>query len=166
MKKEKTMLFRSLTSAVMGVALTALCSTAFAQSADKAYPKEGWQASASAKSEHAAKAIDGDANTRWDVGGAQAPGQWFMIDMGKVQPISAVALDYAKSDNDGPRGYALAVSEDGAKWTTVLESSKEAPKSELKLKLDKAVKARFVKIDQKGSTGGTFWSIHEFNVYK
>lgn len=166
MRKKKTMMSRRFTVGVMAIALMAFGATAFGQSTDKSYPKDGWQASASTKGAEAANAIDGDANTRWDTGGKQVPGQWFMVDLGKVQPVSAVVLDYEKSHDDGPRAYALAVSEDGAKWETVVESKDKAPQNQLEITLDKAVKARFIKIDQQGSTGGTFWSIHEISVYK
>lgn len=164
MKKNKTT-FRKITRGLFAFALISLCGPAFSQSGEQ-LSKDSWEVSASVNPNKATKAIDSDANSRWDTGGAQAPGQWFQVDMGAVQPVSTIVINYEKSAGDGPKAYVVSVSKDGKKWDSVAESTTQAPRGKLEISLKKSTKAKFIKIEQKGSSTGTYWSIHEIEAYK
>lgn len=121
--------------------------------------RTGWIATASHNSGNASRAIDSNADTRWDTGGAQASGQWFSVDMRELQTISAVILDTSRSPNDGPAGYEVSVSLDG-KWEKVAEGKGGGS---LLIVSFPQVTTQKIQVKQTG-TKGNHWSIHEFNV--
>jgi hypothetical protein len=56
--------------------------------------KTGWVASASSSNapDPPANAIDGNINSRWSTGANQVPGQWFQVDMGSTNILSAIVF--------------------------------------------------------------------------
>ena len=131
--------------------------------------REGWKATAfndvngtnpvSKEGAGAASAIDGDASTRWDSCGSQAPGQWFEVDLGKPTTFNTLIMDDSGSPSDGPAGYTIEVYSDGA-WKTVAEG-KDAG-STLVVTFPEATASK-IRVNQTGSKSN-YWSIHEFNL--
>ena len=123
-----------------------------------------WIASSSTSgSDDPNNALDGNLATRWSTGGSQTPGQWFQVDMGSVNVFNKIVLNYINSANDYPRGYQVTVSYDGINWSGPIASGVGVSSSTTISFATQA--ARYIRITQTGSVGGTFWSIDEFNVF-
>ncbi len=120
-----------------------------------------WKLTASLKSDGCVAAIDSKAETRWDTGASQTPGQWFQIELPVETKVAGVRLDSAKSGSDYPRGFKVELSSDGSKWAPVTQGKGSAPITEA---VWAATPARFIKITQTGAVNGKFWSIHELAV--
>jgi HEAT repeat protein len=119
------------------------------------------KATASHGGDKAKNAFDGKADTRWDTGTFQRPGQWFTIDLGWKQLVSKITLDAGTSKNDFPVGYEVFLSNDGKAWGTAVATGKgngSATAIELK-----PTSVRYVKIVQTGEKD-LYWSIHELSV--
>jgi hypothetical protein len=93
-----------------------------AHAEDLPLPARGeWRASSSVADVPAmasARAIDGDATTRW--GGAFTSEQWLQIDLGKAASLGGVLLHW---DREFAASYRVVVSSDGRAWQTVFETS-------------------------------------------
>ena len=61
-----------------------------------------------------ANAVDGDPGTRWS--STSADDQWIRVDLGSVQSIDQVVLDW---ETAYASGYRIEVSDDGAGWSTI-----------------------------------------------
>lgn len=130
---------------------------------EAAVDRTGWTASASVTQfgSSVGNAVDGNSSTRWSTGTTQADGQWFQVDMGKMQTFNRLVLDSGASSNDYPRGYQVQVSNDGSTWTTVASGSN----SNADLLAEFPVQyARYLKVVQTG-TSTSWWSIHELYLY-
>jgi hypothetical protein len=129
-----------------------------------ALPRTGWVASAtpSSATDVPARALDGNASTRFSTGTAQVNGQQFQVDMQTTQTFSQLTLDAGTSTGDFPRGYQVFVSNDGTNWGSAIASG--AGTTQLLTISFTARSARFVRVVQTGSAGN-WWSIHEFNVW-
>jgi fibronectin type 3 domain-containing protein len=108
-------------------------------------------------------ALDGDLSTRWSTGTSQVNGQWFQVDMGTINVFNKLVLNSDNSGNDFPRGYQVLVSNDGVNWTGPVASGAGSYGTTTINFATQA--ARYIRIIQTGSVSGTFWSIHEFNVF-
>lgn len=133
---------------------------------DPVLDRTGWTATASSTDTYGdvpANALDGNQNTRWSSGVAQASGQWFQVDMGKSQSISSILMDAGPtSTGDYPRGYQLQVSNDNVNWTTA--SSGDFGNSRT-IRFDfQGQTVRYFKIVQTG-TSTNWWSISELVVF-
>ncbi len=126
--------------------------------------RAGWVASASSSNvpDQPANAIDGNINSRWSTGANQTPGQWFQVDMGATNILSAIVLDCGGSTGDYPRGYQVYLSKDGVNWGTPVASGSGAVVTSISFA---AHAARYIRITQTGSASGNWWSIAEFNAY-
>jgi hypothetical protein len=126
--------------------------------------RAGWVASASSSNapDQPANAIDGNINSRWSTGANQTPGQWFQVDMGATNILSAIVLDCGGSTGDYPRGYQVYLSKDGINWGTPVATGNGAIVTSVSFA---AHAARYIRITQTGSAGGNWWSIAEFNAY-
>ncbi len=107
-------------------------------------------------------ALDGDLTTRWSTDTSQVNGQWFEVDMGVANTFTQMVLNCVNSGNDYPRGYKVYVSNDGINWGNAIATGTGTPN--ITTNSFPAQAARFVRIQQTGSTSGTFWSIDEFNL--
>jgi hypothetical protein len=127
-------------------------------------PRTGWVASAtpSSATDVPARALDGNASTRFTTGAAQANGQLFQVDMQTTQTFSQLTLDAGTSTGDFPRGYQVFVSSDGINWGSGIATGTGS--TQLVTISFTARSARFVRVVQTGSAG-SWWSIHEFNVW-
>lgn len=123
-----------------------------------------WVASSSTSgSDSPGNALDGNLSTRWSTGTSQAPGQWFQVDLGAVSTFNKLVLNSVNSANDYPRGYQVFVSNDGVNWGSSLATG--VGSSGTTTITFSPQGARYIRIIQTGSASGTFWSIHEFNVF-
>jgi len=131
--------------------------------------RTGWTATASSSptdpcctGDVPANTLDGNINTRWSTGLAQTNGQWFQVDMTSAKTFYQIVLDSGTSTGDYPRGYQVFVSNDGTNWgTAIATGSGTAPVVAITFATQSA---RYIKVVQTGSSG-SWWSMHEFNVY-
>ncbi|MBE1876751.1 discoidin domain-containing protein [Myceligenerans pegani] len=63
-------------------------------------------------------AVDGDPGTRWS--SAWSDGQWISVDLGSVQEIDGVTLDWEAAYASG---YRIEVSDDGAGWSPIYSTA-------------------------------------------
>ncbi|HEY5181180.1 MAG TPA: discoidin domain-containing protein [Dermatophilaceae bacterium] len=128
-------------------------------------PRDGWTASASStpsgSGDVVAHALDGNLSTRWSSGQAQTPGQWFQVDMARVQSVNEVALDAGPSTGDYPRQLRVLTSTDGQSWRDV--GASPAPSGPVGVVTFPVQQARYIRLVGAGSTGN-WWSIAELQV--
>ncbi len=126
--------------------------------------RTSWVASSSTTgSDDPGNALDGNLSTRWSTGTSQVSNQWFQVDMDSTNVFNKLVLNSANSPNDYPRGYQVFVSTDGVNWNgPVATGTGTAGTTTITFNTQAA---RYIRIIQTGSVSGTFWSIHEFNVF-
>jgi aryl-phospho-beta-D-glucosidase BglC (GH1 family) len=127
-----------------------------------ALDRSGWTPTASSTESGGSTtgALDGNLDTRWSTGAAQANGQFYQIDLGRNQTFNRLLLD-AGNTTDYPRGYQIQVSTDAANWATIASGSGSGQSLLVQFPVQVA---RYVKIVQTGSSP-SWWSIAELNVY-
>lgn len=134
--------------------------------ARRGLPTEGWSATAS-RGANTAAAYDADPGTRWDTGGRQEAGDWYVLDMGSPQEFAGLIIDTRWSANDYPEGLSVSASDDGGQWTSVVEIGDTEPlnqQGKITLRFDR-VAARYIKLTLTKPHGDRwFWSIHELSV--
>ena len=113
----------------------------------------------------AANAIDGDAWTGWrDMTKTQYPGQWFQVDMREVQSFDKIVLDNTWAQWDSPAGYAIAISDDGAKWSPPIAAGRgQLGMTTITFPL---ATARWIRVTQTGEDATYPWSIYEMKVLR
>lgn len=141
---------------IMAAGFTALflSSQAYSQTSD-------YTATASRNSQDARLAIDGDPNTRWTTSETQRNGQVFMLDLGDTRNVNQVSLNSARSPNDGPAEYSVAVSTNGSNFNNVATGSNGDALTVIDFPTQSV---RYVRIAQNGSKNRFWWSIHEISV--
>ena len=129
-------------------------------------PTDGWSAEAS-RGANIRAAFDADLGSRWDTGGKQEAGDWYMVDMGQSQRIAGLIVDARRSANDYPSGLIVDVSEDGDNWTRVAKIDDTEPvnkKGRIDVSFD-PVAARYICLTLTRPHGDRwFWSMHELSV--
>lgn len=121
-----------------------------------------WTATASNNSDNAKNAIDGKKRTRWDSGTDQKPGLWFQIDLGSECAVEEISLDTTGSNGDYPRKYEVYFSFDGANWgAPAVQGEGDGPVTTIAVP---SKSARYIKVVEKGTVEGLYWSIHEFTI--
>jgi hypothetical protein len=122
-------------------------------------PRTGWIASSFNSNGHN-NAIDGNVSSRWTTVGAQTAGQWFAVNTQKPVRFNKIILDSSNSANDGPAGYAVYVSDDGANWGDPVATGPGASVTVINIPV---TEKQYVKVEQT-TTGvkSNYWSIHEF----
>lgn len=128
--------------------------------------RSGWTAmannDASGTAGKARKAIDGDADSRWDTGAGQKAGQWFAVNMKSKQTFNTVTLDASASAADGPAEYEVLVGNNSdTKQNDKVASGKNGG-AMLFISFPTQT-AQYVRVNQTGKKGN-YWSIHEFYV--
>jgi hypothetical protein len=86
-------------------------------------PRDSWKVIASAKTEDAAHALDGKVETFWSSGVPQASNMTFAVDFGAPQNLCLLRWDLGAKFTDAPAAFRVEVSDDGATWRTVQDSS-------------------------------------------
>ena len=124
----------------------------------------GWGLQSSSDPNNRGAVFDGVGSTRWTTEIQQRPGQYFQIDMLRPQRFNKVVLNAGGSPQDYPRAYRVMVSNDGVNWGAPVASGNGsgatttisfAPRD-----------ARYIRIEQTGSDGFYWWSIHELSVFR
>ncbi len=111
----------------------------------------------------AGNAIDDDPKTRWDTGSPQQGGEWFKLQLDEQRLITGIVLDARGSNGDYPRGYKVYISPTSLGAGKLVAEGKGSG-AVTKIKLDKPVRGKAIKIVQTGQAGGLYWSIHEIEV--
>jgi glucosylceramidase len=123
---------------------------------------DGATATASPNPADAGLAIDADGSTRWSSGAAQTAGQQVTVDLGRRTAFRRVAIDAGDNLGDYPRGWAVAVSDDGSSWRDLASGTgtgqlinADVPRTT----------ARYVRVSQTGSSG-SWWSLADLRLYR
>ncbi|UCG55992.1 MAG: DUF4982 domain-containing protein [Phycisphaerales bacterium] len=113
----------------------------------------------------AANATDADSSTRWCAADETA-GQWWHVDLGQVQPVGYLALEFEKEAKN--YGYEIEVSTDASTWETVVtKSTSRTPRwgGPRRVFHEVDAGARFLRIEFTALREGTWASIREFGAY-
>ena len=117
-------------------------------------------------------AADNTIKTWWSAE-TGAAGEWISIDLGKVCRVNAIQTNFADQDfgfferpsTKKPYRYVVETSKDGKSWKMALDkSSNRTLNPHELLVLDRPVKARFVRITNKGELSGKF-SVYDVRVF-
>lgn len=129
------------------------------------------RASSTLNEHEAINAADEDIRTYWSAKTGNK-GEWLSIDLEKSSNVHAVQLNFAEHDAgvfgivpDNYYQYIIEYSEDGKKWNTLIDKSEntaDAPHDYTEL--NKAVKARFLKITNLKTPNGKF-AISGFRIF-
>ena len=121
-----------------------------------------WKLTSSHGARSLKNAIDRNPATRYSSEKKMASGMWLQIELPNAVNIETLIMDTTKSPNDFPAKYTVSFSMDGKTWeTTPLQDGTP----EVTTLFTPATKARFIKINQKGSSKSYFWSIHELRLF-
>ncbi|MCX5054559.1 MULTISPECIES: discoidin domain-containing protein [unclassified Streptomyces] len=135
------------------------------QTAGAALSRGEWAATASASADWgvAASAIDGDINTRWNLGHGMTSGDWFQIDLGSPTSFSKIVIDTGKDNSfDYITKYQVHVSNDGVNWGGAIASGSGGI-GKVAVTLP-AQTARYIRVAST-ATSGFWWSIADIDLY-
>ncbi len=130
-----------------------------------------WNADASRNLETARLAFDGDLKTGWSSRWYQVEGDFFILDLGKIQAVTNLDLFLGQAPLDFPRGYRLEGSVDGRTWIHLDENPFCFPRLtpaniqdftnyRVGMSFEK-VEVRFLKISLTKTSENHDWSIYE-----
>jgi beta-glucosidase len=107
--------------------------------------------------------FDGELTTRWSTNRLQttSPAEWLEVDLGCLQTFSEIVLDATDDGSDYPRGYTVQVSTDDNTWTQVARGTGSTA---LMAVTFASTTARYVRINQTGTSTSNFWSIDKLNI--
>ena len=139
----------------------------------------GWKADSNCRPEEVSFAFDRNRLTRWSSGKSQEPGIYYQLNLGRVQDLTGMVLDFSGSPYDYPKGFRLLTSLNGMDWKEVetevkfmsgylwtgehLLKASEKP-NEMQISFE-PTPACFVKIILTESSPAYHWSIYEIHVY-
>jgi hypothetical protein len=112
---------------------------------------------------NAGLAIDDDRVSRWFTNAPQAPGQYFQVDMKSVKTFDRIMLNTVAAKDDYPRGYKVSVSTNLNDWREVATGSGAGAVTMISFPPQTA---RYIRVDQTGTTPFYWWSIGDFNVFE
>jgi beta-galactosidase len=121
--------------------------------------------SESSKGNLAAHANDGDNATRW-CAAAGGPGQSWQVDLGRVQSVRYLFIDFEKEAKN--YGYEIKASVDADTWETIAgKSTSRFPRwgGPTQSYHDVTVSARYIRIEFTDLQGQTWASMKGFGVY-
>jgi len=108
-------------------------------------------------------AVDESIKTYWSAATGD-PGEWIQTDLGKMATVNAIQINYADQDaaflgkqTDIYHQYMLYASEDGKKWTVLVDKSKnrtDVPHDYVEL--SRPVRTRFIKLENRHMPSGKF----------
>ena len=128
-----------------------------------ALDRADWVMYASRNSGATFNATDGNSSTRWTTQQDKQPGQYFEIDLQSRERFRAIALDTTANPNDFPSEYDVLVSNDGNNWNTVASGNSNSAVTTISFREQNA---RYIRIEQNGSSDTYWWSIHDLNVFR
>lgn len=108
-------------------------------------------------------AVDESIKTYWSAATGD-PGEWIQTDLGKSSTVNAIQINYADQDatflgkqTDIYHQYVLYASNDGKKWTVLMDKSKnkrDVPHDYIEL--EHPVQTRFIKMENRHMPSGKF----------
>jgi endo-1,3(4)-beta-glucanase len=107
--------------------------------------------------DNVAQAVDGRPETRWSSRAIQQPGMWFEVDLNQTRTVRGLLLDSARSPTDYPGGYVVRVSTDRAHWEEVACQTQNSRPLDITFN---PRPARYLRVEQTGSSDRWWWSIH------
>jgi F5/8 type C domain/Beta-1,3-glucanase len=156
---------RARTALLLVLALLTACFVTLTQthssaSADELLLSRGRPATASSTengSFPATAAVDGNPGTRWS--SAFSDPQWLQVDLGSVQPITRVALNWEAAYG---KAFQIQTSDNAQNWTTVYSTTTSTGGNQ---SLNVSGSGRYVRVY--GTTRSTQWgySLWEFEVF-
>ncbi|RAJ44626.1 beta-1,3-glucanase [Kitasatospora sp. SolWspMP-SS2h] len=105
----------------------------------------------------ASAAVDGNTGTRWS--SAAADPQWLQVDLGSVQAVSQVVLQWEAA---AAKAYQIQLSTNGSTWTTAYSTTTGTGGTET---LNVTGTARYVRMYGTARTTQYGYSLWEFQVY-
>lgn len=117
-------------------------------------------------------AADNSIKTWWSAE-TGAPGEWIMVDLGRLCRVNAVQTNFADQDfgffdrthSKQPYQYVVEVSKDGGKWRTVFDKSGNTSLNPHELLvLNKPVRARYVRLVNTTELSGKL-SVFDLRVF-
>ncbi|TPG58227.1 discoidin domain-containing protein [Hymenobacter nivis] len=118
----------------------------------------GKTATASSQVQAAAKAFDGDGNTRWE--SAASDPQYIVVNLGSVQTIDRIRLTW---ENAYGKDFTLAVSSDNTTWTTVATTTNNATTGNEYSNLK--ARGQYVRLNGTARATTYGYSLYEFEVF-
>jgi hypothetical protein len=106
-------------------------------------------------------AVDGNAASRFSTGVAQMTPAIYQIDLGSVVSVDGVKLDSGTDPTDFAQSYQVDVSTNAIAWTPVACGA-GATVTDVAFT---PVTARYIRVTQNVVNSGSWWSVHELNVY-
>lgn len=117
-------------------------------------------------------AVDEDIKTYWSAETVNKS-EWFQTDLGEISTVRAIQINYAdqdvalmgKPENSSGHQYILYGSNDGKKWKTIVDKSKnthDVPHDYIELSVP--VQCRFIKMQNLGMPSGKF-ALSGFRVF-
>ncbi|MBX2847959.1 MAG: discoidin domain-containing protein [Acidiferrobacterales bacterium] len=122
-----------------------------------------WAITASHNNSEVNNMIDGSVSSRWTTREKQTSGQWIEIDLSQAKSFNRIELDSSNSANDFPSQYSFYVSNNRSNWGAAIASGS----GQAITKINFTTKtARYIRIEQNGSSQNYWWSIHELNIFE
>lgn len=107
----------------------------------------------------AAKAVDGDSNSRWWARSSYT--QWWQVDLKNSYTLNRVVINW---HSDYARAYRLQVSSDGRNWTTVRDvTSGQGGREEISFS---SRSGRYLRIECRSAASSNGYAINELEVYQ
>ena len=122
---------------------------------------KSWKFTSSHNPEKLALMIDNNPATRWDTKIQQAPGMWLQIDLPAPTALVGIELECAASANDSPTHFEAQSSSDGKTWKSIAKGQGTPGFTSINFP---PVTSQHLRILQKGTKPGKYWSIHELNL--
>ncbi len=113
------------------------------------------------KNNFAKNAVDGKLSTRWCASNGSG-GQTWQVDLGKVQPVSSVRIHW---EGNTAYQYKVDASQDGEKWQTIVDQSKNKKRSKINPHKFDSVDVKFLRVTYLSSKSGGWGSFWEFEAY-
>jgi hypothetical protein len=130
-----------------------------------------WSAETNKNPDMARLAFDGNLMTGWCSRWYQVDGDFFILDLGRIQAVKKIILFLGQAPLDFPRGYRLEGSMDGQTWLHLDENPFFHPRltplnihdfSEYRVAMSfREVEVRFLKISLTKTFENNNWSIYE-----
>ena len=116
-------------------------------------------------------AVDERVETWWSAETGK-PGEWFRVDLQKKTEVRAIQVNFADQDFNiqAPHNlifyrYIIEASDDGVKWKTIIDKSKNTKDAVHELiVLNKPIKTRYLRITNSEELPGKF-SLYDFRVF-
>lgn len=134
-----------------------------------------WKAEANKNNRQAGRAFDGDPETFWSTGYPQEEGDFFLVDLGRVESFARVEFLLQNQPLDYPRNFVAEASADGSSWTVLDTGQNYFPPIRRDMVEDFSRyrvlaslvpgRARFLRFRLTGSHEARHWSIAELRLF-